>query len=111
MSQPKVTVVYCAEDAQYFIEVPFYTGMTAHDALEKSGLSQQVVLPTPLQLGVFGLKITQPETYLLQEGERVEVYRPLIMNPKDVRRLRAARHPVGRMVKGNQWRKQQDKSS
>lgn len=111
MLQAIVSVVYCAEDAQYFIEVPFQLGMTALDALTQSRLAEQVDLPEPLELGVFGLKISEPAQYVMHPGERLEVYRPLKMNPKDVRRKRAERHPVGRFARGNQWRKQQNKSN
>lgn len=107
MTLAKVWVVYCAEDQQYAIHLPFQQGMTAAQALAQSQLAQKVALPEPLQLGVFGLKIKDPEHYLLNAGDRLEIYRPLKMNPKDVRRKRAEQHPVGRFSRGNQWRKQQ----
>ena len=103
-----VSVVYCAEAAQYCIELPFYAGMTAQDALLHSRLAEQVTLPDPVQLGIFGLKIAEPAQYVLRAGERVEIYRPLKMNPKEVRRARAERHPVGRFQRGNQWRRRQE---
>ena len=37
-------------------------------------------------------------------GDRVEIYRPLTINPKDIRRKRAAKNPVGRFIKGNRFR-------
>ncbi|MNO09836.1 Persistence and stress-resistance antitoxin PasI [compost metagenome] len=42
-------------------------------------------------LGVFGKAIAAPEQRVLEEGERVEIYRPLIADPKEVRKQRAAR--------------------
>lgn len=107
MEQAQVWIAYCAEDQQYVIALPFEQGLTAIQALERSQLARKVELPELLQLGIFGLKIDAPEHYLLSAGDRLEVYRPLKMNPKDVRRKRAAQHPVGRFSRGNQWRKQQ----
>lgn len=100
-----IWVVYCAEDTQYSTYVSYYQGITALEALQQAQCNNAMVLPTPLQLGVFGLKIDEPTHYVLNAGDRLEVYRPLKMNPKDVRRKRAEKHPVGRFQKGNQWRK------
>ena len=48
-------------------------------------------------MGVFSRKIAQPEQYVLQHGDRLEIYQPLILSPMDVRRARARAHPVGRL--------------
>ena len=48
-------------------------------------------------MGVFSQKISQPEHYILQQGDRLELYQPLILSPMDVRRARARAHPVGRL--------------
>lgn len=106
-STAKVTVVYCAEDQQFLLPIDWYEGLTASQALDDSKLASLTALPDDLHMGVFSLKIDEPATYLLQAGERLEVYRPLKMNPKDVRRLRAKRNPVGRYMRGNQWKRQQ----
>ncbi|MHA3891127.1 RnfH family protein [Acinetobacter sp. GXMZU3951] len=101
--QAKVWVAYATPEQQFHLEVPFQTGMTALDAIEQSGLRQQVELPEVLQLGIFGLHISEP-THLLQAGDRVEIYRALTINPKDIRRKRAAQNPVGRFAKGNRFK-------
>jgi putative ubiquitin-RnfH superfamily antitoxin RatB of RatAB toxin-antitoxin module len=49
-------------------------------------------------MGVFSLKIAEPEGYILQDGDRLELYQPLILNPMEVRRARARVHPVGRRM-------------
>lgn len=102
-----IWVVYCAEDQQFSIRIPFKADMTALNALEHSGIAAQTCLPEPLTMGVFSLKIDDPTQYIVQAGDRLEIYRPLKMNPKDVRRLRAKRNPVGRYRQGNQARRQQ----
>lgn len=101
LTAQKVWVVYCTEEQHYRFELPFEQGMTAQQLLHASGLMSHVALPEPLILGVFGLKISEPSVYIMQAGDRLEVYRPLKMNPKEVRRKRAQRHPVGRFQKGN----------
>ncbi len=69
-------------------------GQTAAQVVREAGI---VPIDAPLPvMGVFSQKITDPETYTLNDGERLEVYQPLKLNPMEVRRLRALRHPVGR---------------
>lgn len=77
--------------------------MTVQDAIEQSGLPTQTHLPQPLQVGIFGVKVSLE--HRLQAGDRVEIYRPLLINPQDIRRNRAANHPVGRYQKGNRFKR------
>jgi putative ubiquitin-RnfH superfamily antitoxin RatB of RatAB toxin-antitoxin module len=42
-------------------------------------------------MGIFGKAVPRPAERVLTEGERVEIYRPLIADPKEVRKQRAAR--------------------
>ena len=42
-------------------------------------------------LGIFGKAVPKPAERVLQSGERVEIYRPLIADPKEVRKQRAAK--------------------
>lgn len=102
MEQKQVWVTFVTPEQQFMIAVPFYEGMTAQQAIDASGLAEQVKLPEVLNLGVFGSKI-EVDT-VLQVGDRVEIYRPLTINPKDIRRKRAAKNPVGRFIKGNRFR-------
>ena len=69
------------------LEVP--AGSTVADAITCSGLPE-IFEDFELDLtkvGVFG-QITGPEQ-VLRNGDRVEIYRPLIADPKEVRRQRA----------------------
>lgn len=97
MQATQVWVAYTTPEQQWLIAVPFKVGMTAIEAIQASGLPAQTSLPQPLQLGVFGQNISEAD--VLQAGDRVEIYRPLRINPKEIRRLRAERHPVGRYVR------------
>lgn len=98
----QVWVAYTTSEQQFHLRVAFSEGMTAQQAIDASGLAEQVCLPEVLHLGVFGSKI-EAET-VLQAGDRVEIYRPLTINPKDIRRKRAEKNPVGRFIKGNRFR-------
>ena len=96
----QVWVAYATADQQFHISVPFSEGMTALDAIQLSDIRSKVSLPEVLQLGIFGVRLKDP-TQLLQAGDRVEIYRSLSINPKDIRRIRAQNNPVGRFAKGN----------
>ena len=98
----QVWVAYASPEQQFHIAVRFNEGMTAQQAIDASGLADQVSLPDVLHLGVFGNKIEADTP--IQAGDRVEIYRALTINPKDIRRKRAAKNPVGRFVKGNRFR-------
>ncbi|MNG34977.1 Persistence and stress-resistance antitoxin PasI [compost metagenome] len=42
-------------------------------------------------MGIFAKQILDPDTRAVQAGDRIEIYRPLLADPKEVRRLRAAK--------------------
>ncbi|MFH7809602.1 RnfH family protein [Acinetobacter sp. BSP-153] len=95
-----VWVAYATANQQFHLRVLFAEGMTALDAIQLSGICSQVELPEPLQLGIFGVRLKE-HAQILQAGDRVEIYRALSINPKDIRRIRAENNPVGRFAKGN----------
>ena len=99
----KVWVAYASVEQQFHIEVPFVSGMTVADAIAKSQLKDKTTLPEVLNCGIFGVKVVD-QTQVLQAGDRVEIYRALTINPKDIRRKRAAKNPVGRYAKSNRLR-------
>ncbi|MGZ5277055.1 MAG: RnfH family protein [Caldimonas sp.] len=71
------------------IELP--DGASALDAIRASGvLERDAEVDVSTQpIGIWGRPATLAT--LLEDGDRVEIYRPLAMNPKEARRLRAAR--------------------
>jgi len=87
----QVWVAYAAQDRQFLIAVPFQQGMTALDAIEQSGIRAQTDLPEPLALGIFGVRLQDPD-------------QTLTINPQDIRRKRAAENPVGRYCRGNRFK-------
>ncbi len=96
----QVWVAYAGGGQQFHLAVPFAPGMTAWDAIEQSGIRQLADLPETLQLGIFGARLQDPQQPLAA-GDRVEIYRALTVNPKEIRRKRAQNNPVGRFIKGN----------
>lgn len=63
-------------------------GATLADALRASGMLERhaEIDPASAKLGIWG-RVQAGDT-LLRERDRVEVYRPLIVDPKEARRLR-----------------------
>lgn len=84
----RVEVVYALPQEQQRVTVELPHGSSAFDAVQASGLLQRLPQAAPLHLGVWGRRVT-PDIGL-RDGDRVEIYRPLIADPKQVRRERAA---------------------
>ncbi|CAD5367113.1 conserved hypothetical protein [Rubrivivax sp. A210] len=90
-----VEVAYCPHpDATDLVALSLPRGATADDALRASGLVERHgLVPGGLVLGVWGRRC-EPGTPL-RERDRVEVYRPLLVDPKEARRQRYKRHREG----------------
>lgn len=95
MAEPviEIEVVYAAVDRQVFRTVSVAEGLTVRAALLKSGIEAEFpeLDLASCPLGIFGKVVADPEVRLIQAGERIEIYRPLLADPKEVRRLRAAK--------------------
>lgn len=70
------------------LQVPPQTSIA--QAIEQSGILKRFtqIDPDKMKVGIFG-KLKKP-AQVLREGDRVEIYRPLIADPKEVRKQRAA---------------------
>ncbi|MBA8737552.1 RnfH family protein [Chromobacterium violaceum] len=84
-----VEVAYARPDLQWLVALTLPAGATALDAALASGILEACpeLDRTALKLGVFG-KAAKPDA-ALREHDRVEIYRPLLADPKEVRRQRA----------------------
>ena len=84
----QVEVVFATRERQWLIQLSVPKGSSAIDAVRLSGLDNQYAQimgnDTEPGLGVFGQLVT-PD-HLLAKGDRVELYRPLKADFKDVRR-------------------------
>ena len=89
----KVEVVYALPDRVDMVSVSVPPGATLRDAVVASGLTQRhpEISLEKQAFGIFGRRVL-PETRLAP-GDRIEVYRPLAMDPKEARRRRAAKKP------------------
>ena len=89
--QRKLEVAYALPQEQVIVALDFADEITVEEAIKRSGLLErfpEIDLHTH-KVGVFG-KLTQLER-VLQPGDRVEIYRKLIADPKQARRQRAER--------------------
>ena len=85
-----VEVAYALVDDQTLLSIQVRQGATVQDAIQQSGIleSYPEIDLSRNKVGVFG-KLAKLDA-ALREGDRVEIYRPLIADPKEVRKLRAA---------------------
>lgn len=95
--QLKIEVVYALPERQEVISLQLASGSTVQQAVEQSGLLAQypeIDLTLKNKLGIFA-KLVKPDT-LLRDRDRVEIYRPLIADPKEARKQQASK---GRTMK------------
>jgi putative ubiquitin-RnfH superfamily antitoxin RatB of RatAB toxin-antitoxin module len=79
-----VEVIYALPLRQERVSLQLPPGSTALDAVRASGLLRLVAQGDLGRVGVWGRLVT-PETRL-HGGDRVEIYRPLLADPKEIRR-------------------------
>lgn len=84
-----VEVVFALPDEQALIELELDNGATVADAIRAAGLRERFPSQNldALSTGIWG-RLAARDT-VLSEGDRVELYRPLELDPRDARRLRA----------------------
>ena len=89
--QIQVEVVLAMPQRQLLVSVSLDEGSTLADAISRSGIAEQFedFEIDPAKVGVFGRKASMDQ--VLRNGDRVEIYRALIADPKEVRRERALR--------------------
>lgn len=86
-----VEVAYALPDKQKIIVLEVEVGTSALDAAKQSGIAQQFdeIDLASARLGIFGKAIKSEQE--LRAGDRVEIYRPLKIDPKASRKERAAK--------------------
>ena len=91
MGDINVQVAYALPRQQWVLKVKVPQGTTVAGAVELSGISWRVpmVQLDGATFGVFGNVV--PGTTVLRDGDRVEIYRALVADAKEVRRERAAK--------------------
>jgi putative ubiquitin-RnfH superfamily antitoxin RatB of RatAB toxin-antitoxin module len=82
----KVGIAYALPERQVWFDIELPEGATVQDAVERSGILKQfpeINLETQ-KVGIYS-KLCKLDT-VLADGDRVEIYRPIICDPKTVRR-------------------------
>ena len=90
-----VTVAYCPPDAAHVVDVRVAPGATIAEVIRQSRILERCpeINLEVNQVGIFN-KLCTPATQV-RDGARIEIYRPLIADPKTARRRRAARSDPG----------------
>jgi hypothetical protein len=85
----RIEIAYALPNDQVVVEVELPASATVGDAIRASGLLERFpeILLDRAALGVFGERATLNDPVV--EGDRVEIYRPLLADPKEARRRRA----------------------
>ena len=85
----QVEVVFALTDIQVLRTVQLPTGATVAEAIEASDIAEHFpgMDLGELQAGIWGKRVERDR--LVQDGDRVELYRPLDIDPREARRLRA----------------------
>lgn len=96
-----VEVAYAKEHEQVIVPLNVDAGTTLEQAIQLSGILEQFpeIDPAQIKAGIFG-KIAKADTEL-REKDRVEIYRPLIADPKESRRKRAEKKEKNSQEKEN----------
>lgn len=96
----QVEVAYAREDEQALLAVEAGQGLTVREAIDRSGILKrfpEIDLGVN-KVGIFGKLVKLDQ--VLANGDRVEIYRPLIADPKESRKKRAAEGKVMRKGAG-----------
>lgn len=86
-----IEVAYARPEAQALLRLQVPLGTTLLEAIARSGIVQQFpeINLQAVTLGIFSRIEKKPASYILQEGDRIEIYRPLLIDPKEARKARA----------------------
>ncbi|MFV8833688.1 RnfH family protein [Aquisalimonas sp.] len=84
-----VQVAYARPERQCVLDLSVPAGTTAREAVQVSGISEVFgeIDARTSPIGIYGRAVE--DEHPLRAGDRVEVYRPLVIDPKEARRQRA----------------------
>ena len=86
-----IEVAYANPEQQVIVVLKMPEGVTVEHAINASGLLKRFpeIDAVDIKVGIFGCACKLDEQ--LRQADRVEIYRPLIHDPKEARRQRAAK--------------------
>ncbi|WOG27192.1 RnfH family protein [Endozoicomonas sp. 8E] len=90
-SRVSIEVAYARPDDYRILTVDVKEGTSVLDAARQSGMESifSEIDWDSVKLGIFGKAVIRPADQAVKEGDRIEIYRPLIADPKEVRKKRA----------------------
>ncbi len=95
MAEPlvEIEVVYAAVDRQVLMSLAVAPSSSLRAAVQGSGMAAQFpeLNLENCPLGIFGKVVADADVRCVQAGDRIEIYRPLLADPMEIRRLRAAK--------------------
>ncbi len=100
MTEIKIEIVYCAKAYHNSCYLP--SGTSIDVALNSLNLYDIYPEISSLDIGIFS-KI-QPKDYILQNFDRIEIYSPLIADPKEQRAKRAQKKRNQNNIEKSKWR-------
>jgi hypothetical protein len=88
-----VEVVYGDAERQKLLSFDVPAGTSVYGAAELSGIVKffPELNIVDVKMGIFGKVVANPQQQLIRSGERVEIYRPLLVDPIESRKARAAK--------------------
>lgn len=89
----EVEIAYAEPERQWLFAITLAEGATVADALADSAVKSRLahVDLAAAPVGIFSSRVIQPALHVLRAGDRIEIYRPLVADPKEIRRQRAER--------------------
>ena len=86
----KIELIYATKECQEILKLEVQAGSDIEHCIETSGILEQFpeIDLASMKVGIFSQ--VKPLSHLVQSGDRIEIYRPLIADPKAVRRKKAA---------------------
>jgi len=94
MQNLKIEIVYAHAAKQIIVRTSVVAGTTVRDAVKRSGILRRVPSGISPAYGIFGRRVA-PD-HRLGDGDRIEIYRPLQVDPRVARRGRARPRRQGR---------------
>lgn len=95
----EVEVVYALPDQQFSETLMLPSGSRLRDAIDRSSLARQFPETdfSTFDCGIWGERKAPDQ--LLGDGDRVEIYRPLTVDPREARRQRVEKERAGKNKK------------
>lgn len=88
-----VEVAYATPEKQKIIKLDVPEGTSVYQTAELSGIVAEFaeINLAESNMGIFGKAVKNPQAQEIKQGQRVEIYRPLLIDPKQARLNRAAK--------------------